>query len=833
MKFTIGSLDRRTFLKRLSMSGLSGQPWFRSGLKAAGILLPSTEKAAKADDSAPFFKSAQPIWPSGRDREMNLTVVFETKIDLPAQGPVLISIAASTLYRLTVNGSFRSWGPARGPHSFFRVDVLDITDRLKSGSNAVFIEVAGYNINSFWTLNQPSFLQAEITCAGSVLASTQGQGRQFSATIADGRLQRVQRYSFQRAFAESYRFGSGSALTSRSSASKNASVACAAASPRRLLARGAPHPDFSRREPKTRASSGSVGLADGARPILRPRFVANIGPKLLGYEEGELETKPYLEFQRFENWVLKPALTNYNAEQPEVLDQQEFRIFDFGTNLTGFLGMHVKVAAATHLYLTFDERLVGDDIDFTRLDCANIVEFYLEPGDHDLETFEPYTMRFVKTTVMKGSCAVLGIFLREYASADGLKATFLASDPELNRLFSAARETYRQNSVDLFTDCPSRERAGWLCDSFFTSRASLRLTGHTQMEETFFQNFLLPSHFEFIPEGMLPMCYPSDHNDGAYIVNWAMWFVLQLEQYLLRSGDRRMVADLKPRVLALLSYLAPFLNEDGLLENLGRHVYVDASEANKYVQGVNYPTNMLYVGMLDCIERLYGANASAVYTKHLRGVIKSQAFDGSFFADNAIREGGRLVRTQNRSEACQYYALYFGIARPNEEAALWKVLRDDFKTRGALVRYPHIPRCDILIGGILRFELLSRAGLVEQLLQECKDRLLYMAETTGTLWEHDSDQNSLNHGFEAHTAYLLYRDALGVREIDTQKRRVDLHFTRSGLERCEGEIPILDGMMSLYWERRQQTIHYRCTVPIGYSLHVSSAEGLTPLQTGH
>ena len=28
---------------------------------------------------------------------------------------------------------------------------------------------------------------------------------------------------------------------------------------------------------------------------------------------------------------------------------------------------------------------------------------------------------------------------------------------------------------------------------------------------------------------MLPMCYPSDHNDGVFIPNWAMWFVVQLK----------------------------------------------------------------------------------------------------------------------------------------------------------------------------------------------------------------------------------------------------------------------------------------------------------------
>jgi alpha-L-rhamnosidase len=74
-------------------------------------------------------------------------------------------------------------------------------------------------------------------------------------------------------------------------------------------------------------------------------------------------------------------------------------------------------------------------------------------------------------------------------------------------------------------DCPTRERAGWLCDSFFTARAEKVFTGENAIEYNFLENFLLPEKFEHLPKGMLPMCYPSDHYDKVFIPNWAMWFV--------------------------------------------------------------------------------------------------------------------------------------------------------------------------------------------------------------------------------------------------------------------------------------------------------------------
>ena len=75
--------------------------------------------------------------------------------------------------------------------------------------NVVAFEVAGYNANSYYLLDQPSFLQAEVVAGGKVLASTDGSGAPFDATILKERVQKVQRYSFQRPFSEVYRLAPG------------------------------------------------------------------------------------------------------------------------------------------------------------------------------------------------------------------------------------------------------------------------------------------------------------------------------------------------------------------------------------------------------------------------------------------------------------------------------------------------------------------------------------------------------------------------------------------------------------------------------------------------
>jgi len=95
-----------------------------------------------------------------------------------------------------VNGAFAG-------HGLYRVDELPLETLLKPGKNELLIEVAGYNSNSYYLLDQPSFLQAEIVSGDRVLAATGGEG--FVEFIDRSRVQKVQRYSFQRTFSEVWR----------------------------------------------------------------------------------------------------------------------------------------------------------------------------------------------------------------------------------------------------------------------------------------------------------------------------------------------------------------------------------------------------------------------------------------------------------------------------------------------------------------------------------------------------------------------------------------------------------------------------------------------------
>ncbi len=536
-----------------------------------------------------FFEKAVPVWASSRQTEKNLTVSFRTTITWDGSTDVMFRLTACSDYRAYVNGVFLGHGPCVAGLGHFRVDEYRLDKSLKPGQNIIAVEVAGYNVDNYYLMNQPSFLQAEITANGTVLATTStrpgkaAQPSMFEASLLGQRLQDVPKYTFQRTHMEAYR------LT-----------------------------------PGHRAWMTSDDRA-GFEPVPLERT----------------DTKALVERR-----VKYPA---YDIRKSTELLPNHIRKFE--CNSSGFIGATVKVRKPSKVTFNWDEILVNGDLAVRQWN--SIITFELEPGEYTVESFEPYTLQYLKI-ITEGDCEVSDCYIRQYVSSDVSQASFACSDERVNKIYRAAVETFKQNVLDIFMDCPSRERAGWLGDSYFTARTAFSLSGNTLVETNFFENYLLPAKYRYIPEGMLPMCYPSDHPNGDFISNYAMWGVLQLAEYLERGGDRKLVEAFRPKVMALLDYLKKYENEDGLLERLEKWVFVEWSKANDFVQDVNYPTNMQYAKTLETTGLIYNLPGLVEKARKIREVICQQSFDGTFFVDNAVREDGKLVlQKNNRAETCQ------------------------------------------------------------------------------------------------------------------------------------------------------------------------------------
>ena len=691
------------------------------------------------------FRAATPVWEVGTAKAPNHTVCFTA--DIPAtEETVTLSVAASCSFILLVNGVYVAHGPARCGHGFFRVDEYDISKYLTQRVNRVAIRVASYNRYSYSYLNQPGFLCSEITAGNEILAAT-GKGG-FTAYSVPERINRVREYSFQRTYVECYQLDGHAFDYEISPETAATPVETEPAVAGRFICRDIPYNDEDDHYP-----------------------VAVIHRGTLTYDRGDRNPDGNLEYDSsfaVECW--SPVGQTDVDESPATLSLAANTYADvaFDRNTTGIFTFDLETETDGELFILFSEVLRDDHIYLGSLPCTtNVLAVVAKAGKYHLQCAMPHTMKYARILATGSAMTVSGLHLHHIAyPMSAINTRFAGDDEAMKRIYDAAVETFRANAVDIYMDCPSRERAGWLCDSFFTSRVERVLTGKSVLERAFLQNFLLPDHFEFLPEGMLPMCYPADHPNENFIPNWAMWYGVELREYYERTGDRAFIEDAKERMYGLLNYFKPFENEFGLLEKLEKWVFIEWSKSNDLVQDVSFASNMLYARLLSDLGELYGDPALTEKAETVRRAIRKLAMtDSGFFCDNALRVDGKLVLSGERTESCQYYAFFCDVATPETYPDLWNTLVKDFSyTRKETGLYPEIWPANAFIGNYLRLDLLNRYGYKTALYDNIKGYFTYMADKTGTLWEHDGDSASCNHGFASHVIYWMDKLGLLVRE---------------------------------------------------------------------
>ena len=689
-----------------------------------------------------MFAEARPVWVKGKEKEVNCRVQFKTLC--PKCDDAVMRIATSGVYQLWINGAFVSFGPARAGENHFRMDEIAISSHLTKAVNTIVIEVGGYYCNSFYIMRQPSFLQAEIASGATIIATTH---KDFTARINPCYEQRVQRYSYQRTFAESYTAGNIDGFFTNEALGEE--ELCALPD-KNIISRKAPYPLFEKADAKPFDSGNAAKITPAEYHF--DRYCTNVGMgdnDLTGWEMEQLDALLEKEYQQL-------SFTPRSRPVTGKLSCNSYEIYRFDRNLTGMLALKVLVKEDATLYLSFDEIIDGQHINPTRCDVCNIVKYRLPKGKHLIHTFEVYTLQYLQVTCLDGECDISDVRLVEYKHPPIEIPN--AQDEILQKITEAALETYRQNAVDLFTDCPSRERAGWLCDSYFLARAEHALTGKNAVEECFLENFLHADTYGSLPDGMVPMCYPANHRTGNYIPSWALFLIAELKDYFDRTGNEELPKRFKEKVYGILRFFEAFENDHGLLENLQGWVFVEWSRANDadLVQGINYPNNMMYYFALKCAGQLYGDARLIEKAEGIRAKIIEQAFDGRFFVDHADRVDGAVKPRPESTEVCQYYAFFTGVATPQSHPRLFDMLVNEFgPDRDVKHSYPEVWPAAPFIGNYLRLQMLADNGFKELVLQNIKGYFIHMAEGTGTLWEHAGTNASCNHGFASAVLYWL------------------------------------------------------------------------------
>ncbi len=655
-----------------------------------------------------MFNDAKSIWIKDKENEMN--ICMDTVFVCKHLDNTVLKVTGSSFYQVFADGKLIHFGPARKGRGVTAVDTVALPRACE-----VLIRTVGYNCKSYNGINNVSFLQAEITDDGNVVAATGVCGFEYYENKKY--IQKTTKLSLQRQFLECWNFTLDNVKADVSEVLHNL----------QLVPRGVYYADFY----EVKTDSSEIKKCKITDEVRRPDFFFFTDEKLALFPYDEVEEKPYDIYIR-----------SHIADDGYTI----LETFRFEHMECGFFKLEIDAKAEGSIILAFAEQLDNERPNLSFINCCNTVNITVPKGKTTFYSIMPTTALYGEILHLDDNVKVKSVSICELCFPEKLIRPFKCKDKKLQVIYDAAVRSFRHNVFDIYMDCPSRERAGWLCDSRYMAKAEYFLTGKNTVEEAFLENFLDGGQRS---SGIVEMCYPSEHIlDEQFIPQWMMWLIEQLYDCFYDRAGIEEKDKYKELIYNILSYFEKFENEYLLLERLDGWNFVEWSDLNNRVFDVSWPTNMLYSDVLKKVGFIYNDLGLIEKSEKIKKVIMDMAFDGKMFKDRAMRVDGVLQNTDELSETTQYYALFCGFADESYEYIYDLFLCKKTLPEGA-------EPSNLFIGIYLKLELLLKKKEFEIAQKYIIDIFYDMAVATGTLWENRGVKGSLDHGFPSYVTLLI------------------------------------------------------------------------------
>lgn len=687
------------------------------------------------------IKSA--VWAEGQKNQMNRAFAFVLDLGKKQMGEICLS--AASCYKVIADGKLMGFGPNRTAHGYARVAVYPFN------AQYITVEVQSHFVPNFcWVKREPFF-----ACVLKTESGKEYFAEDFNCFALSDRVQKVRRYSFQRGFCETYiNEKDRTALYFCKPQNAFPRVKTEKAELPHLLPSETLNPALSEIFAEKVIDSGYCKTSPEIA-VYVDRTETLIGTVLEGFQRGEWQDFSTDEISRIT--YLSGAKSGDYA----------YETLDFSRIVTGIVEVEIIAGNAGEVFFAFDEILSDEKLKTIkpfRGDTANVFKWTVKKaGVYNLSAFEPYAFRYANVITSAGVKA--NVKVRAYENPEAGKMLFECDDKKIEQIMEAARHTFAHNAVDLLTDCPSRERAGWLSDSFFSSVAERVFTGDNKVERAFLQNYILADKSGH-PKGMIPRCYPADYyEEDGFIPNWSLWYILEIYKYFTQYGYDETVEKSRANVEGILNYFVDFENEFGVLEDLKGWIFVEWSAANNsdHINGINVPSNACYYASLLAAAKVYGIKGLKEKAEKVKEYLLKNAYVDGFFVDNLIRnEKGDIIPTENYTETCQYYMFFFKCADKHTHKELFdKMLNEygksDSSVSGGNPVKKQLTPSNMIYGVYMRLELLMREQKRVELLNECVRYFYDMTQKTGTLWENNTASASCDHGFASYVSrFIIY-----------------------------------------------------------------------------
>jgi len=792
------------------------------------------------------FKKAKMIFLKGKRFEKNIQAGFRKDFSLKKKPKsIVLRITGRTFYKIYINGDFVFYGPARAPHEYSKVNIINIKNFVKIGINKLAIEIAGYNYGNLYVTGEYSFLIAEVESDGDVILYTD---EKWKGLELKQKRRYAENYSHARCISEIYDLDDEYYRWRSTAECDVGNIPVEIIHDNvNFLDRGVGIPDYQIVKYAKILNISNVILAPDEEIISNSDYPMMPKTPLVIQEKGSIE-RPVVDCKNdrdvpFSGEIKFGLISGLsNAQEIYVRTENDTTAldFDFTEMASAFPGIEFSCPDRVTIDLIPVDKLTEDG-GFNPNNCHSItvIRLHCKAGRYRFESFEPYSVRYIRVIFRGAKNFILhDVFIRRCQYPDLKGGGFLCSDNDLNRIYEAARVNLRLNTFDNFMDCPGRERGGWAMDSFWTARAARLLFGDTKVERAHLQNFLTDSVNKYFPDFM-PACYPAE--EGVNIPTWTIFLGLELYEYYRRTADREFLIARAEQVERMIGTLSKYENKHGLLENLpniyvGTTTSIDEPSANDiYNMPISTATNALYAVMLKCLGEIYNREEWITKAGKILSIIKKvcviqESDELCHFVPDAftMNENGEIIRGKYSSESTQYILMWLGILNRDNLPGMFKIMFEEFGPNPVIPFSDNkrfILGTDLLVGTYIRFEVLHKYGEYGKLLREMKRLFTYMIDNgPGTLWEGWGRYSNINHGYASHAAVWLFKSFLGLNIPDEVEKTIDIAPHPCGLHWAKGYTIVNSSIVSVSWKNETKKFEMLVSVPDGYRVNLTIPE---------
>lgn len=498
-------------------------------------------------------------------------------------------------------------------------------------------------------------------------------------------------------------------------------------------------------------------------------------------------------------------------------------LFDFGRNLSFMPRVRISGPRGSVVRLTGGE-LVNADGTINRSTMGGAHRGsawwqYTKATDADEEWFPQFYYlgsRYIHAEAMPASEGgalpkVESIEMVVVHSTARSVGSFSSSDPVLNNIRSLVREAQRSNMVSILTDCPHREKLGWLEQNHLNGPA---LRYEWALDRLAAKNMRDMAEAQ-TADGLIPNIAPEyTVFKGAYraAAEWGASFIQVPWQQYVFTGDDSLLREHYEAMKRYFAYLDGKATGGVLEEGLGDWYDITLEKPGR--------ANLTPPALTATAHFFSDAVTLGKIARHLgheeeagRFEAKAQEIGASF--NRAFFKRGTTEVYGTGSQASLALPLALGLVEPTERAAVLQALLSDIKTRGhfstGAIATPYLFRCLTEAGHEeLVYRLVSNPDIPGYAFQ-LRNGNTSLAESWNAL-----PGASQNHFFLGTILEWFYRDLAGITPDEKEpgfRHTIIRPRPVTGIDWAEATHDTPQGPLRVRWEQSGENFRLSAEIP--------------------